>query len=39
MVRGFAAAAGGAVTVESEPGSGTTFSIRLPEVPADVAGY
>jgi signal transduction histidine kinase len=33
MVRGFTAAAGGVVTVESELGIGTTFYIRLPEVP------
>jgi PAS domain S-box-containing protein len=32
MVSGFAARAGGEVTVESEPGSGTTFAIRLPEL-------
>lgn len=31
MVRGFAVAAGGLVTVESELGSGSTFCIRLPE--------
>ena len=32
MVSGFAARAGGEVTVESEPGRGTAFAIRLPEV-------
>jgi PAS domain S-box-containing protein len=32
MVSGFAARAGGEVTVASEPGAGTTFAIRLPEV-------
>jgi PAS domain S-box-containing protein len=32
MVRGFAARAGGAVTVDSSPGHGTAFTIRLPEV-------
>ena len=31
MVSGFAARAGGEVTVESEPGKGTTFAIRLPD--------
>jgi signal transduction histidine kinase len=31
MVSGFAARAGGEVSVESEPGKGTTFAIRLPE--------
>jgi PAS domain S-box-containing protein len=35
MVRGFTSAAGGVVTVESEVGIGTTFHIRLPEVPED----
>jgi two-component system, cell cycle sensor histidine kinase and response regulator CckA len=39
MVSGFAARAGGDVTVDSEPGVGTTFSIRLPVAPrvADAA--
>jgi PAS domain S-box-containing protein len=32
MVSGFAARAGGEVTVESQPGRGTAFAIRLPEV-------
>jgi signal transduction histidine kinase len=32
MVSGFAARAGGEVTVESEQGRGTAFAIRLPEV-------
>ena len=32
MVSGFAARAGGEVTVHSEPGRGTAFAIRLPEV-------
>jgi signal transduction histidine kinase len=32
MVSGFAARAGGEVKVASEPGSGTTFAIRLPEL-------
>ena len=32
MVSGFAAQAGGEVTVQSEPGRGTAFAIRLPEV-------
>ena len=32
MVSGFAARAGGEVTVESELGRGTAFAIRLPEV-------
>jgi signal transduction histidine kinase len=37
MVSGFAARAGGEVSVESEPGKGTTFAIRLPEArPRDV---
>jgi signal transduction histidine kinase len=30
MVRGFVQAAGGALTVTSEVGVGTTFTIRLP---------
>jgi PAS domain S-box-containing protein len=34
MVSGFAARAGGEVTVESTPGRGTTFAIRLPELPS-----
>jgi PAS domain S-box-containing protein len=40
MVRGFAAAAGGGVAVDSTPGRGSTFSIRLPRVTpsADVSG-
>jgi len=32
MVSGFAARAGGKVTVASQPGVGTTFAIRLPEI-------
>jgi two-component system cell cycle sensor histidine kinase/response regulator CckA len=32
MVRGFAVAAGGDVFVDSTPGRGSTFSIRLPRV-------
>jgi PAS domain S-box-containing protein len=32
MVSGFAARAGGAVTVDSVPGRGTAFAIRLPEL-------
>jgi PAS domain S-box-containing protein len=34
MVSGFAARAGGQVTVASEPGVGTTFAIRLPRIQA-----
>jgi signal transduction histidine kinase len=34
MVKGFAVSAGGEVTVQSVVGSGTTFVICLPEVPA-----
>ncbi|HEX5014393.1 MAG TPA: ATP-binding protein [Candidatus Limnocylindrales bacterium] len=35
MVSGFAARAGGDVSVESHPGNGTAFTIRLPEVVGD----
>jgi len=40
LVRGFAAGAGGAVFVDSTPGRGSTFSIRLPRVsrPPNAAG-
>jgi signal transduction histidine kinase len=40
MVRGFAVASGGDVFVDSTPGRGSTFSIRLPRVstPANGAG-